>query len=346
MTVENEKMHLQNMLLAPLQDFFARYQNEVTRAILIETQNDTSQIGLDIFDKLISDETAFLKSLELEGFLSNVSKEDFVKRFAEIIDKVTDLVFPGLLQDDPTRRQVRDLAFALVKAKQMTDTSSGLVFSGYAANDFFPSLTSITVDGVYFGQPKYWTTEQRVIDRQERRAFILPFAQREMVDRFILGIDSHFENHIINEVGQSVKTVCDTILSFVNKNQDRNVTLPNDLISELMEVVKRHFENTVLDHLKGFALRDTYDLLTAMPKSELAQMAESLVSVTSMKRRMSIESETVGGPIDVALITRSEGFIWIKRKHYFDPNQNPGFFSRHYSPKAVTGGNDVVSKSN
>jgi len=33
--------------------------------------------------------------------------------------------------------------------------------------------------------------------------------------------------------------------------------------------------------------------------------------------------ESVGGPIDVAVITRSEGFIWVKHKDWFQKDLNP-----------------------
>jgi hypothetical protein len=39
-------------------------------------------------------------------------------------------------------------------------------------------------------------------------------------------------------------------------------------------------------------------------------------------------TETVGGAVDVAVMTRGDGFVWIKRKHYFDPALNPRYFSR------------------
>ena len=41
-------------------------------------------------------------------------------------------------------------------------------------------------------------------------------------------------------------------------------------------------------------------------------------------------SETVGGPIDVALISKGDGLIWIKRKHYFAPELNQQFFHNKY----------------
>ena len=67
-----------------------------------------------------------------------------------------------------------------------------------------------------------------------------------------------------------------------------------------------------------------------MAKSDLANFAEALVNITSVKRRASLETESVGGPIDVAVISKDDGFIWVKRKHYFDPSLNPRFFVRKY----------------
>ena len=57
-------------------------------------------------------------------------------------------------------------------------------------------------------------------------------------------------------------------------------------------------------------------------------MAEALVNLTSVKRKVSLEEETVAGPIDVAVISKNDGFIWIKRKHYFEAALNPQFFVR------------------
>jgi len=59
-------------------------------------------------------------------------------------------------------------------------------------------------------------------------------------------------------------------------------------------------------------------------------MAESLVNLTSFKGKVSMEAETVGGPIDVAVISKGDGFIWINRKHYFARELNPPFFANYY----------------
>ena len=63
-------------------------------------------------------------------------------------------------------------------------------------------------------------------------------------------------------------------------------------------------------------------------------MAEALVNLTSFKRKVSEEAETVGGPIDVAVISKGDGFIWVKRKHYFTRELNPQFFANYYREEA------------
>ena len=65
-----------------------------------------------------------------------------------------------------------------------------------------------------------------------------------------------------------------------------------------------------------------------LPKEELAEMAETLVNLTSFKRRVTPSAETVGGPTDVAVISKGDGLVWIKRKHYFDPALNHRYFDR------------------
>jgi hypothetical protein len=34
-------------------------------------------------------------------------------------------------------------------------------------------------------------------------------------------------------------------------------------------------------------------------------------------------AKTVGGPIEIAAITKHEGFKWIERRHFYPPELNP-----------------------
>lgn len=68
------------------------------------------------------------------------------------------------------------------------------------------------------------------------------------------------------------------------------------------------------------------NIISSMSISELAELAESMVELESLKEKISRASESVGGPTDVVAITKNEGLVWIKRKHYFEKALNPRYF--------------------
>ena len=63
-----------------------------------------------------------------------------------------------------------------------------------------------------------------------------------------------------------------------------------------------------------------------LDKEDMANMAESFISLTSLVRRMQPGEETV----DVAVISKGDGFVWINRKHYFKPELNEAFFQNYF----------------
>lgn len=61
----------------------------------------------------------------------------------------------------------------------------------------------------------------------------------------------------------------------------------------------------------------------AMPIQDAIELAEFLVDVTIKFVRFMPGAPTVGGPIEVAAITKHEGFKWIRRKYYYERSLNP-----------------------
>ena len=80
---------------------------------------------------------------------------------------------------------------------------------------------------------------------------------------------------------------------------------------------------------KEYHIEPILEAVSGLPKDQLAELAESLIHITSLRKKFSIDKETVGGPIDVAVISKGDGFVWIKRKHYFKADLNPGFLAKY-----------------
>jgi hypothetical protein len=61
----------------------------------------------------------------------------------------------------------------------------------------------------------------------------------------------------------------------------------------------------------------------AMPFVDAVGYAKFLVEVTEGYCYYSLGPNTVGGPIELAGLSRHEGFKWISRKHYYPAALNP-----------------------
>ena len=72
-----------------------------------------------------------------------------------------------------------------------------------------------------------------------------------------------------------------------------------------------------------------------LQKDELAFVAETFVNMVSFRKKVTLEDETVGGPIDVAVISKGDGLVWIKRKHYFDSSLNHHFFTKYFGSERI-----------
>lgn len=117
----------------------------------------------------------------------------------------------------------------------------------------------------------------------------------------------------------------------------------NALASNLREIgskLLKEFNEGTAHYREHNHVQPIMSIVTVLPKDELAEMAESLVNLTSFKQKISMDIETVGGPVDVAVISKGDGFIWIKRKHYFKAEYNPRFIASYYRPSQGQIGGD------
>jgi hypothetical protein len=64
--------------------------------------------------------------------------------------------------------------------------------------------------------------------------------------------------------------------------------------------------------------------LPAAPIQDAIDLARFMVETTAGFVRFSITyKKTVGGPVEIAAITKYEGFKWVQRKHFFSSEFNP-----------------------
>jgi hypothetical protein len=228
------------------------------------------------------------------------------------------------------REMLKVLSALSLRKSYFSPLQTGFVFAGFGGKQLFPSLRSISFDGMIMGRLKHLQREMVSIDANEVRAKVVPFAQHEMADRFLVGIDERHERTILNNVRRNLEDLGNSIIGAMPRMRRATRERLQENLKISVETVLADLPDKTIKELKEDSASESEDAVMFMAKSDLANFAEALVNITSVKRRASLETESVGGPIDVAVISKDDGFVWVKRKHYFDPDLNPRFFARKY----------------
>jgi hypothetical protein len=192
---------------------------------------------------------------------------------------------------------------------------SGIVIAGFGEKEIFPSLVAYWIEGRLNKKLKY-TEKKNIKIGFKNGAEIVPFAQHEMVDIFLSGMDSAFEDALLKSIGATLNTYPEVMIDSIDELSDeKKSNYKTSFQMNTDEIMKNLTESLNQYRMSNYA--PILNVVVALPKSELAAMAESLVNITSLKRRVSMQAETVGGPVDVAVISKNDGFVWIKKKQYY-----------------------------
>jgi len=207
--------------------------------------------------------------------------------------------------------------------------TTGVVLAGFGERDVFPRLRCFSIESVVLGRLKMVEGRAETISL-DNPATWRSFARSEVVASIIGGIHPTYRANFLRG---ALRLVHDNVMAALTEITELNAAqrqaYETTLTQRATEAWVRYF-----DEMDAFARNRFEDpvrrSLDGLGKDDLAKIAESLVSITSFRQQISPEEETVGGPIDVAVISKGDGFIWIKRKFYFDAKFNPHFIERYY----------------
>ena len=257
---------------------------------------------------------------------------NLIDKYRATIDKAKKDVFENLPISKSLSNSLTEIAgslFAKFPIEVVHSGISGVVIAGFGQKEVFPSLQSFLLDGVAHNFLKY-REDKHIKIAFDNNATIVPFAQSEMVATFMEGVEPGYETAIENFLSRIFNEYPHIIIDKIDKLDDNE---KKSLKEKLKEISNKEFKlckKKLEDYRRKNFVDPVIKVVAMLPKDELAAMAESLVNLTSFKRKISMEAETVGGPIDVAVISKGDGFVWIKRKHYFKPELNPQFFANYY----------------
>ena len=246
---------------------------------------------------------------------------------AEISGALAVLQHLPLSETDRTR--FRETVAMFFVRDHFLNPHSGVVLAGFGESQIFPAVNEYIVECVVDGRAKH-TKKSRQTLQEHDGSMILAFAQQHMAESFVAGVHPEFREFIRSYLGKvfgehhrAILEGLADIKPAVKAEIEKRVQAVGQAL--LVDLDKAATEYSRLKHIAP-----KLETVAVLPKQELAEMAEALVNLASFERRISGEAETVGGPIDVAVISPGDGFVWIKRKHYFKAELNPHFFSNYF----------------
>ena len=190
------------------------------------------------------------------------------------------------------------------------------MFVGYGENHIYPSIYPIEVSGAFDNRLRYWVNESRIYQVGcDKMASICPFGQDDVMRTFMNGISPELLEKAMDTMEEAVEqTRADIYQKLAEAGVDAEILklVENDGNEEITEKLKDDFFSGIHQEKNDGFLRAAAEFNI----SELANMAEKLVSITNQQRHFTLNEQTVDGPVDVAVITLDEGFVWVKRKPF------------------------------
>ena len=202
-----------------------------------------------------------------------------------------------------TKRRLFEIAVQALTREFFGSAQSGIVFAGFGDAEFRPALHAYAVEHTVLGRPRLFKSRETIID-DANVAAVQAFAQGEAVSTFMEGVDPALRTFMTKTTAELFVGATSAILEKVKESDE-------DLSTELSEFLRTEMPPLLEGLFRAWTERrqlvwgPVIDIVSVLPKDELAAMAEALVNLTKFRRRVTPQLETVGGPLDVDVVTEA-----------------------------------------
>jgi hypothetical protein len=274
------------------------YQNKLQERMK-KSPNATDEVtSAALLDLIHKDHKDWAHYPTLEGVGADYGAR-VLQSYADVIDQEEAKVFKGTKLTPQIRHDLREtVRFIFEKEWFHPNAESYVVIAGMGEAEPFPAVLVFQIGTVAADKLRYRKADEGRV-RFDDDAYVMPFAQTQTVDMIFRGIHPLLKaefidnaEHWLPDIGKMKK----------GSESERINKFKENVDNVLKEISKRHY-------------RPLIEAVAALSRQDLAKMAHSLVSLTAFLMRMDVDQrETVAEPIDVAILSKGDGFIWIKHK--------------------------------
>lgn len=305
------------------------------RQIELDAVDAAGQVAIfsEEFNNAIQDYDAIIANYPAANYIA-LAQADY---FSHYDNELTDIInhiqneiqgqYPGFVLAEPQKLAIKNTLFSLNNIEYIFERHSGLIFIGFGEDEIYPSSHLVLVGYPVAGQPRMRIYPCVTILPGVHDSNILPYAQADVTTTVLTGVDPNYKDEVKQSISTAFQEISVQVTGFLNDpDQIQQVNAAMNTIS-----------HQLIDKLETYQFQKItgplLEILAHMGKEDMSELAESLVNITSLKRKFTSSDsndESVGGPVDVAIITKGDGFVWMKRKHYFSIENNQGFMDKYF----------------
>jgi len=247
-TIITEKMR-EEFLEAIAVGYFSNITEDIEKTVG-KTINEQSQIDNITIENIVitiinehADKWKVAKEVVRSSITNNRSKK-IIKNNKAIIDTAIDMIFENL-PISKVRNRLFEIIEGLLHFGKNEQLSSGIVIAGFGEKETFPTTISTEFEGLFDDKLKHWKISKTTIG-VDTSATVAAYAQREMVNRFMEGIDPFFLEIMTGYLSELPENFAKSLVRGLRKySKSEKQKLESGLIKKCKKIIDDFHQNMI-----------------------------------------------------------------------------------------------------
>ena len=294
-TVDFEKLET----IEKVKDEFVRFLSANTKS------TDVNEYLEDILYYFKEDLISNIDSNDFEEVIVNARRKKvlpFIKDYSNFDDEFLDII-----PDDVDKQEFNHVIWEMF-CHELSFEGTGVIFAGFDIGHDFPSFFEINIHCNNHGEIVYEEVDSGVNCQDP---YLKVFAINEEAYTFITGVNSNFEEDLKEYIFKSNKIIIENIRNLLEKENINEIDKIMDICNFVVNEGYSDLHEYVADYKMG-AIEFTSVSIEYLPRWLLCDLADYLIQLTALKQKISSEIESVSIDADVTLMTKYDGFKWVK----------------------------------
>lgn len=235
--------------------------------------------------------------------------QGLARAYGDVVEKELEWVFDDVPRSVAGDDLLREIAVLIALKDEPYSRDGTLVFVGFGEGEIFPAQQVLECRGFLDGRLRKTPWDYAPISL-DNNATVSPYGQTEAVNTFLRAYHSAFLDSAHSRLDRTIQSVRSRLADTAD--------LPDGLMDQVCAAAAEDAHAGIDDDYSQLSwdrfVEPMIGMVANLPAANLARMAESLVGLQVLRQMTQAEMETVGGPVDVGVVTRESGFSWLRRK--------------------------------